>query len=168
MAATAYQRAPWLKNHVLALRVSGGQGVGDLGGRRIFALGGLTVRDPLLDLLLGGRTAAVALRGYRRSAFAGSSFVLGNAEYRFPIWDVERGAWTLPIYLRRLHGALFVDVGRAADRIRPADLKVGAGAELRAEVTLGYYLTTHLRFGYGRGFSPGGIDDFYLGLGGYF
>ena len=43
----------------------------------------------------------------------GDQFHVVNAEYRFPIMWIERGVDTFPLYLRRLHGNLFVDYGGA-------------------------------------------------------
>jgi len=85
--------------------------------------------------------------------------------------DVDVGAWTLPIYLRRLNGAVYTDVGDAFtfDR-RDFKLHAGAGAELRAEVVLGWILPTDLRLGCARGLerSPLAIFDCFLALGGVF
>ena len=41
------------------------------------------------------------LRGYASAAFFGEAYVLGTFEYRLPLIEVEAGAWTLPLYLRR-------------------------------------------------------------------
>ena len=85
--------------------------------------------------------------------------------------EVDVGAWTLPIYLRRLNGAVYTDVGDAFtfDR-RDFKLHAGAGAELRAEVVLGWILPTDLRLGCARGLerSPLAIFDCFLALGGVF
>lgn len=49
-----------------------------------------------------------------------------------------------------------------------ADLAVGVGGELRAEIAVLYYVPITFRGGYGRGFGAGGTDDVYLVLGGSF
>jgi len=111
------------------------------------------------------------LRGFVGDAFAGEAYTLGTAEYRFPLWNVELGAWTLPFYLRRLHAAMYTDVGDAyTPGRRDFHLHAGAGAELRAEVVLGWVLPTDLRFGCARGLenSPLAILDCYAALGGVF
>jgi outer membrane translocation and assembly module TamA len=84
---------------------------------------------------------------------------------------VEAGAWTLPFYLRRLHGAVYTDAGDAfTPSKRDFKLHAGAGAELRAEVVLGWILPTDLRFGCARGLesSAAAILDCYAALGGVF
>ncbi|MBI5544570.1 MAG: PD40 domain-containing protein [Deltaproteobacteria bacterium] len=165
---TKYLAMPWLEHHALALRLSGGISDGDLGGRRVFGLGGLSLHDPLLDLLQLNGVYGAGLRGYRPGEFSGSKYTLLNAEYRFPLVRVDAGLWSLPFYLRRIHGALTCDVGEAADVWTWRGLKPSVGAELRAELYLGYALSTTLRLGYARGLASEGVNDFFFGLGSSF
>ncbi len=61
-----------------------------------------------------------------------------------------------------MHGALFADLGDAFDlpgtpafaghRFRWDQLRLGAGAELRLELALGYFAVTDLRLGLARAF----------------
>jgi hypothetical protein len=175
-SASKYIALPWSTrgvpwHHALALRGSFGIARGDLANRHDFFLGGFQQGDPVRSVLYPGTGPLRVLRGFRRDAFHGTEYVLGTAEYRFPIWNVETGAWTLPVYLRRLHGALYTDVGDAFSPGR-ADfgLHAGAGAELRAEVVLGWILPTDLRLGCARGLErgPPAILDCYAALGGIF
>jgi hypothetical protein len=111
------------------------------------------------------------LRGFANDAFRGEAYALGTAEYRFPIWDVEAGAWTLPLYLRRLHAAVYTDVGDAfTPRFHDFKLHAGAGVELRAEVVLGWILPTDVRLGCARGLESSryAILDCFAALGGVF
>ncbi len=160
---------PW--HHALALRGSFGVARGDLSNRHDFFLGGFQQDDLVRSVLTPGSGPLRILRGFARDAFHGTEYLLGTAEYRFPIWNVETGAWTLPVYLRRLHGAVYTDVGDAFSPGR-ADfgLHAGAGAELRAEVVLGWILPTDLRLGCARGLERGplAILDCYVALGGVF
>lgn len=175
---TRYFALPWSSagrswHHALALRASSGISRGDLSNRHLYSLGGLQQENLFRSLIAPTALdpAARLLRGFRGGAFQGEAFVLGSAEYRFPLLDVERGAWTLPLYLRRLHGALYADVG---DAFTPGAhdflLHAGAGAELRAEIVLGWILPTDLRFGCARGLesSSVAIVDCYGALGGVF
>jgi Tol biopolymer transport system component len=164
-SASRFLALPWLSHHVLALRLAGGVAAGDLGGRSAFSLGGVGLRDPLLDLLFRSEAPSAALRGYRSGAFLGNRFALANAEVRAPIAAIDRGLWTLPIFLRRLHAAATFDYGLAADHLRLPDFRPSAGVELRADVVLGYALGLGLRLGYARGFGPGGIHEVFFGLG---
>ena len=164
---------PW--HHALAVRGSFGISRGDLSNRHLYFLGGFQQGNTLTSILNPSSAPVRVLRGFVNDAFSGNVYALGTAEYRFPIWDVEAGAWTLPLYLRRLHGAVFADVGDAFDatdarRRVPFQLHAGAGAELRAEVVLGWILPTDLRLGCARGLenSPLAILDCYAALGGVF
>ena len=164
---------PW--HHALALRGSLGISRGDLSNRHLYFLGGFQQGNTFTSVLNPASAPVRILRGFTNDAFFGNAYALGTAEYRFPIWDVETGAWTLPFYLRRLHGAVFTDVGDAFDATHsrtptPFRLHAGAGAELRAEVVLGWILPTDLRLGCARGLenSPAAILDCYAALGGVF
>jgi hypothetical protein len=155
-----YLRVPLTRHWVLALRAAGGVADGTIGGRVPFELGGFS--EPDAFSLLPGATAAAGdqLRGYPQDAFGGTGYVLGNLELRFPLADPARGRSTWPIFLRRAHGALFLDAGDAFDmpgEVRLAgheldaeQLRFGAGAELRLEVVLGYHLRTDVRLGVAR------------------
>lgn len=166
-SASVFLRLPWARHHVLALSGRGGIGSGDLGRRRLFSLGGPLLRDPLLDLLYTGQYLGTAvLRGYEPGAFVGSNLLLGTAEYRFPILNVDEGAWTLPIYAGRLSGAIFGEAGDAFDLLLIRRLHPSAGGELRLDVAVGNLLGA-VRLGYAYGFDvdQGGGHRAYLGVG---
>ncbi len=175
-----FLRLPWSSHgtpwhHALALRGSFGISRGDLSNRHLYYLGGFQQGNTFTSILNPANAPVRILRGFAGDAFYGNTYALGTAEYRFPLWDVETGAWTLPFYLRRLHGAVFTDVGDAfnLDHVRPRTafrLHASAGAELRAEVVLGWVLPTDLRLGCARGLesSPFAILDCYAALGGVF
>src|SRR5205085_10522007 len=144
---------------------------GDLANRHDFFLGGFQQGDPVRSVLSPATAPIRILRGFAGDAFHGTAYALGTAEYRFPILDVETGAWTLPVYLRRLHGAFYVDSGDAFTFSRhDFHLHTGAGAELRAETVPGWILPTDLRLGCARGLESGpvAILDCYAALGGVF
>ena len=177
-------RLPWTRggvplHHVFAARLSGGVARGDLSERHLFELGGFNEGDPIRSILSPVSAPVRILRGFVNDAFAGEAYVLGNFEYRLPLLEVETGAWTLPLYLRRLHASVFTDVGDAwmpfddgpfRASSAPFRLHAGAGAELRAEVVLGYVLPTDLRFGCAHGLeqSSASILDCYAAIGGVF
>jgi outer membrane protein assembly factor BamA len=158
--ATQYLRVPATRHVVLVLNAGGGVADGTIGGRAPFELGGATAPDPLA--LLPGTVSAPSsqLRGYPVGALAGTGFVVGNLELRFPLADPTRGRSTWPVFLRRVHGALFLDGGDAFDLPRQVaiaghelsekQLRFSTGAELRLEVVLGYYIRTDIRLGVAR------------------
>ena len=110
------------------------------------------------SLIQGG----IQLRGYPVVAEAGNDYALFNAEYRFPIVNVDRGPSTLPVFLNRISGAAFVDFGSAFDDPTQAQFKTGVGGELWFDVTLGYVLGFTFRAGYARGSRRAGIDKTYF------
>jgi len=167
LSASGYLRLPGTRHVVLALHGSLGGSSGRLAGREPFGLGGVSTADllGLVQGLAGGGFPVQAdqLRGYPAGAFSGPTLVSTSAELRFPLFSTLRGYSTWPLFLRRLHGAVFVDAGAvfgARDgsmgrRLGSADLlRFGAGGELRLEVVLGYYLRTDLRLGVARGLGP--------------
>ncbi len=152
-----YVRLPFTRHGVLAVRLAGGVAQGSIGGNAPFELGGAGLVS-LASLVPGAFPASAdQLRGYPSGALAGTGFVLGNAELRFPLAGLHRGKSTWPVFLSRLHGAVFLDVGDAFDLPgelpfagHPLDaeqLRFSAGAELRTEIVLGYYLRADLRIG---------------------
>lgn len=153
------------RRHVLALHLGAGIAATDRGERGLYALGGfpqLTVQSLLDAFRYGAQAGGVALRGYPAYARVGSQYQLFNAEYRFPVWQVQRGPSTLPVFVQRVSGDAFVDVGHAGyGPFNPDNLAVGAGAELLIDVVLGYILPFTFRVGYARGFSKGGGDQGY-------
>ncbi len=159
---TTYFLMPWLEHHSLALHAGGGTSGGNFPGRGAFFVGGyvdLPVIDTLRDILIQG---GVTLRGYPPVALAGRSYTLLNAEYRFPIVNIDRGDQTLPIFLNRINGNVFFDYGSAFDVISDAQFKSGTGAELWSDWTLGYVAPFTFRLGYARGLASLGISKVYF------
>jgi outer membrane protein assembly factor BamA len=158
----AYFPMPWAKHHVLALRASGGISGGGYLGEQLFYVGGF-VDEPVIDTVLNSVVqGGFALRGYPVLAEAGSNFALFNAEYRFPILNVDRGLSTLPVFFNRITGAAFVDYGSAFNDAFDAQFKTGTGAELWFELTFGYSLDFIFRAGYARGWASEGLDKVYF------
>jgi hypothetical protein len=149
---------------VLALSYAGGLSGGDITRRGVFYLGGYAPQpDPLRSLFDFTRPGAATLRGYPYASIYGDQFELATVEYRMPIYDVEHGFSTLPIYFRRLHGAIFLDCGDAQfGAFDPAKIKCGAGTELRLETYWLWYLPVAFQLGVARGFMAGGETSVYF------
>lgn len=153
-------------HHVLAFRYGAGMSGGDLGRRGVFGVGGFpstSIVDALIDqITLGG----VALRGYAPFVRTGTRFQLAQLEYRFPLGRIMRGYSTVPVYLNRAYGLVYVDVGDAWNgRPDVSRTLVGAGAELFLDFTLGYLLPFTLRVGFGYGFMDEGGPQVYAHFG---
>ncbi|MBC7172432.1 MAG: PD40 domain-containing protein, partial [Polyangiaceae bacterium] len=153
-------------HHVLAMRYAGGISGGEVDRRRVFFLGGfpdVSIIDGFVDnIVLGGQ----ALRGYAPSSDSGTRYQLYQLEYRLPIYRPQVGYATLPLFLRRIHGSAFFDVGDAYDhRFDARELRVAVGAELFVDFTTWYFLEWKLRVGFAQGLMDGGGSRFYAHLG---
>lgn len=165
---TQYIQIPWpfawAKNHVLSLTYRGGYSMGDLSHRGVFYVGGFpSVLSVLQNLTSGRFLGQPTLRGYAPNSFFGEQMHILNVEYRFPIVWIERGYGTLPFYLSRLHGALYLDYGGAFSKAFSFDkFGLGLGLELRLDASLLYFLPFTLQLGYAHGFFQRGEDQVYL------
>lgn len=158
---------PWpsrfLRGHVLAVALSGAVSGGDLHHRGLYFLGGYPPQDLLKSIYDFSRPGAAPLRGYPYGSVVGDQFHVLNIEYRFPIWWIERGYQTLPIYLRRLHAKGFIDYGGAFFGGFDFDkLRLGVGAELMLEITYAWFFPAALQLGYAHGFDKGGGNQVYF------
>jgi hypothetical protein len=170
--AATYVPMPWPGFHVLALRASGGVVEGSYARRGFYYVGGYDfASNDAIDALGGALDGAFVLRGYAPSTYRGSGYVLSTAEYRFPIVRPDAGLSTLPLYLRRIDGAAFLDWGGAFDRFRvedvelfhdgalvdAPDLHASVGGELWFGATLVHRADMLFRLGWAYGFSPEAI-----------
>ena len=163
---TRHIEAPWKQHHVFYVRYEGGISGGDLGRRGTFSVGGFAQPDFLESLLSPALIPSVALRGYPAGSRRGTKMQLVQLEYRIPIFRFMRGPSSLPVYLNRTHATVFVDVGDAyAGRFDPTTLRVGVGAELFVDFTVGYVLPLTFRVGYAYGAMEDGGSQFYFHIG---
>ncbi|MCD6499410.1 MAG: PD40 domain-containing protein [Deltaproteobacteria bacterium] len=166
---TEYVPMPYLRHHVLVLRITGGIGWGDASNRTLFAIGGFGQQDYISALIDQTMVVGASLRGYAPNVAVGDHYYLLNAEYRFPICWIDWAPWTLPLFFRRLWGTVFTDWGHAffgditTDTLHES--RVGTGAELLFELVMGYELPLTLRFGYAYGFGTKGGHRYYIFFG---
>lgn len=159
-------RLPWLEHHVLALRAAGGIGTSETGRRGLFSLAGFTDMDLVEAVMQGYRAPSAVLRGFVPYSQVGDRFQLYNAEYRFPILDVDRGLYTFPIYVNRVYGVAFADYGDAYfGDTNALEWNLGVGGELIVQAIFGYYIGATFRIGVARGLTENGITDVYLVVG---
>lgn len=168
-SAYAFHQAPWSAQHVFKASVFGGFIETNFRGRRLYGIGGLAPQNVLLSTVFQAPTGGLVVRGYPLSIASGNQYFAGNAEYRFPIADLEQGFGTSPLFLRRLKGALFVDTGTAYDGyLRDATWFTSAGVEVLLQTVVGYFLPGTIRLGYAHGLRRQGVHDLYLLYGGGF
>lgn len=104
---------------------------------------GFTVSDStnIGVMILGGNSGTFTVRGYRAGIYYGKTLLTGSLAYSFPLFWIERGINTYPIYFRNLHARLFTDVGTAASEFPPEGIEpllVSFGMETTLSLDLFY------------------------------
>lgn len=144
-----YRRIPFTKHHVLALRGAGGITYGEDSNPETFSLGGA-----YSESAVNTKTRNFyPLRGFGGTVATGEQFMLLSAEYRFPIWQPERGLGNIPLFVKSIHAAGFVDYGDARDRFHDnssldfSNGFMGTGFELRGDFRWFYNVPLKGRLG---------------------
>ncbi len=156
-----YWKVPWGESNNLMVRVTGGVRTGDLARGAAFALGGAPSQDIAQSIINSTRSSPTGfLRGYEQRSLVGNIFHLANLEYRHQIVEIERGASTLPLFVKRLHAAAMVDAGAAYDGpFATDDVRWSVGGALRLDAFFGYFVPGAFELGYSRGLSQDGIGE---------
>jgi Tol biopolymer transport system component len=133
------------RHGVVAVRAAVASSWGDDRARRLFSASG---QGPQPGGFRFGSDAVGLVRGLDENEALGRHAAVANVDYRFPVARIDRGAGTLPVFARVLHGAVFIDAGHAWDvRFRLRDGRVSAGAELSLDAVVGYVLPVTLTAG---------------------
>jgi len=115
----------FLKDYTFALRLAGGASFGR--NKQVFFLGGVNneinprfatnsrLNDLNSDEVFFSKFVW-PLRGLDLFEQAGDTYLLGNAEFRFPIIRELALGWPLPFLFQNVEGSLFLDIGGAFDR----------------------------------------------------
>ncbi|HVL69654.1 MAG TPA: hypothetical protein VM364_20515 [Vicinamibacterales bacterium] len=123
------------RHGVVAARLAGAASRGDRGVRRDFSAAG---NGPQGGGFGVGVDAIGLLRGFEQQDLFGRSALVLNVDYRVPLAWPQRGFGTLPLLLRSVHAAVFLDAGHAWDEaFRRRELRRSAGAEMAFDVVLG-------------------------------
>jgi hypothetical protein len=140
-AFTAEVRAYWRpgRGHaVFATRAGYGTAAGDRNVRRQFFLGGTSSAGGLVNF---GTDALSMVRGFQDEVASGSRIASASIEWRQPLWCLERGRGSWPIFLKAVHAALFADAGNAWNGEFSSDrLKASVGAEASIDTVVGFRL----------------------------
>lgn len=137
-----YLSVPWFRSHVLAARVAGGETSGDFIPQRDLRVGGAGFGE-----LLGLDLRDFPVRGYSTSTLRGTRAAIASAEYRFPIWNMDRGPSVWPLFFQRIIGDVFVDAGTASSRTGPRRTIASTGAEVSLDLFVSYAIPLRLRSG---------------------
>ena len=156
-----YWKLPWGASPSLSVRLTGGMRASELARGAAFALGGVPSQDVARSVIDSTRFSPTGyLRGYPQRAVAGNTFHLANVEYRHRLIDLEQGASTLPVYVRRLHVALLLDAGTAYDdTFEVEDVRWSVGGAVRLDAFFGYYMPGAFEVGYSRGLTDNGVGE---------
>ncbi len=165
--------------HVLAFQATGGVAGGPGAGPGTFRVGGASGRpEPVTGLeLFGGSFLLFPVRGYETSSRFGRYAWTASAEYRIPLWLVNRGVRAWPIHVDRTVASLFFDAGNAwgpdtwptgfQNPLRTA--LASTGAELTAELLTFFDIQVRIRGGVAfplvAASVPAGEPRFYVRVG---
>jgi outer membrane protein assembly factor BamA len=163
--ARKYIALPWAHGHVLAVRGVVGATLGTDIPQKTFRMGGPYGDSPYVSL----PDRYYGLRGYPTSFRRGNHLYLGSLEYRLPLFLIERGPWTVPVFFRSVALTVFVEAGQTFDTGDYAayggsaagfvdfwsNTSVSFGAELIGEVRLAWAGSFQGRVGYGFGIGQG-------------
>jgi hypothetical protein len=144
-------------HRVLAVRGAFAASFGDRAGRRVLGAGGASAPGTTITF---GRDVIALARGFATDDIVGYRAAAVNVDYRFPLWNAERGIGTLPVFVRQVHAAVFVDAAHAWTRtFRLSDARASAGFELSSDAVLGHYLPLTITGGIAFRRDPTGIRD---------
>lgn len=109
----------------------------------------------------------LAVRGLDADGPSGSAVAAAGWQFRVPLFWPERGIGTLPIFLRNVNAAVFVDAAAAAEP-NVADMtssaRCGAGCELRADLSILHHVPLQIAVGGAVTLVPLGRRQFYARL----
>ena len=125
-------------------------------------------RGPAVDDVGLGVGKSFSLRGYPSGLpnITGNKFYLATAEWRFPLFLVERHYMRPPAGLRRFKGSFYADHGAAWSN--DSDAVTGVGAEVIFETSVAYRSHANMKLGFARGLNIGGENQIYFRMGGNF
>jgi hypothetical protein len=153
--------------HVLALRAVGGAARGPGVGTSHFRIGGATGgRDPITGYALLGGSFLFPVRGYPNGVRGGRYAASFSAEYRLPLWLLNRGLGAFPLHIDRTSASLFVDGGNAwTPGQEERRTLLSAGAEVLADFLAFWNSQVTLRAGVGIPFVDGDSPVAYVRFG---
>ena len=142
----------WPRHAVVAARLAAGRSWGQAAVRRDFLIGGASAASSLGGF---GAEGLNLLRGSSIVWQRGSKALVGNLDLRWPIARIERGVGSVPLFLRSVHAALFVDGAEGwTGRFDRHRLLGSAGAEVSADLWVGFAVPLTITAGVARTRTP--------------
>jgi hypothetical protein len=145
--------------HVLVVQASGGVARGPGAGALQYRVGGASGQSESLTGLglFGGTFIFFPVRGYPTSSRYGRNAWSVSADYRFPLFLVNRGLGAWPVHFDRVIGSVFFDAGNAwGPDVGETGFEnplrgtlASAGAEITTEILGLYDVALQVRLGLG-------------------
>ncbi len=140
--------------------------------RAKLAVGTAFEKDAADAFMLDDEPGLLGVRGYQKQSDPARSIATAGLQFRTPLWWVERGIGTGPLFLQNINAATFADAGLVSDwpaGSRTADsvlhnTRLGVGAELRADVIVAHLLPVSVFGGCGFGLNPLWSYRLYVGV----
>ena len=165
------------KLNVLGIRITSGLGISS---PRNFELGGNAPDESVFQQSMYSSVAyrtkiynkrRYPLRGYETGTpeLIGRRMLMINAEWRFPIANIERGFPVFPLGLNQLFGTLFYNGASVWNSgLSPQRFHHGLGIEMNADTQWFIYFPVRWRLGVATGLSDAGENQLYLSIGSNF
>lgn len=100
------------------------------------------------------------LRGFGSNILEAGQAVTSGIEVLWPLFNLQAGYKTLPLYFHRIYLGTFVDTGFASDRPSRDDILVGAGFELITSLEIAWGNLSSFRIGFAWPLQqPGGLNE---------
>jgi hypothetical protein len=134
--AIEYLNLPF-KHHILFFNLQTGFAFGDSIRKNEYSLGGINEQ--------------FSIRGYAGNVIDAQHLLTFTAEYRFPLFWIERGLGTMPVFFKNFSGKVFFDYGKVLSSLsanrQPPFAILGTGAEISLNMLLFYEVPATLIFG---------------------
>jgi hypothetical protein len=114
-----------------------------IGGHTTFRLGGNTGEG----FFTQRPSRLFFLRGFDDNAIEAGQAVSCGVETFWPLFELQSGYKTLPLFLHNIHLGTFVDAGVADQHPASEDILVGAGFELITGMEIAWGIMAHFRLG---------------------
>ncbi len=128
--AIEYLNLPF-KHHILYFNLQTGLAFGDSIRKNEYSLGGINEQ--------------LSVRGYAGNVINAQHLITLTAEYRFPLFWIERGLGTVPLFFKNFSGKVFFDYGKSLKTSQSAIM--GTGAEISLNTLIFYEVPATLTFG---------------------
>jgi hypothetical protein len=125
--------------------------------------------------VLGNEPGLLGVRGYAEESEPTRTVLAAGLQFRAPLWWIERGIGTGPLFVQNINAALFADGGLTSDWPYTAThalqtdsllsrTRLGVGAELRTDLILSHLLPVSVFAGCGFGLHPLWSYRLYFGV----